>query len=198
LLSRALPLANRRSMIPKMLVLSGTSEQTTVYAGLPSWGTALPLWAADAWLWIELSPTGQVRAAGTGPPSEEPALDGSYSIIVLDCSATGSIPAAWWPRLGRAVLPGGVLFICGLRDMSLHEQIALGAPDLRPSTWHVIEPHEDGAWRLRPDTRPIALWIDSHLAPPYGLRTWLRQIFRRWMPSAPRVACLPVWHEASR
>src|SRR5438105_1645480 len=83
-------------------------------------------------------------------------------------------------------------------DPPLPRQISRAAPTLCPSPWHVIEPQGDGSWRLRPDSRAMQLWFDRHLAPPYGMRTWLRQLRGRWLPSPHKIACLPVWREDIR
>jgi hypothetical protein len=185
-------------------------------AVLPAWSAALPLWAGESWLWIELSASGEVREIyptaveadesrvhGTPARTHELGLarlpGGSLSdIIVVDCRAAGAVPETWWPRFEAALEPGGVLFVCGLRDPALPGRIARNARGLRPAAWEVIEPQEDATWRLRPDNRSAHEWSDRHLNPPFGLRTWLRQIRRRWIPFRHGLACLPVWRELDR
>jgi hypothetical protein len=169
-------------------------------AMLPAWSAALPLWAGESWLWIELSVSGEVGEIY--PTAVDPLVrspGGPLSdIIVVDCRAAGAVPETWWPRFEAALEQGGVLFVCGLRDPSLPGRIARNARGLRPAAWEVIEPQEDGTWRLRPDNRAAQKWSDRHLNPPFGLRTWLRQLRRRWMPFRHGLACLPVWRELDR
>ena len=170
---------------------------------LPAWAAALPLWAGERWLWLTLSPTGLLAIRGDSANTEslqgdDPFASGPYDLVVVHSQRSSPVTPAMWTRLLAALRPGAMLLVCAEGRGHLRDEIATAAPGLSPSTWHVIEPDNEGSWRLRPATRPMHIWCDHHLSPPYSLRSWLRQSLRRWLPSSQRLACLPVWREDSR
>ena len=172
-------------------------------AGVPAWGVAIPLWAAGAWLWIAVPRAGSalvVEGASDGRVSTRPAAGladlpagRTWPLIVLDRLAHGALPTAWWPWISGALAPGGVCFVCGPRRPALPEAARTADPALWPGPWHRVSPRQDGGWYLHPATRAFRRLPNRHWDPPYGLRTWLREVAGEVWPPRSAVDCLPVW-----
>ncbi len=180
----------------------GTGPAHTQGQVLPAWSVALPLWASDHWLWLVPGSSGSVRyrsgaitkilAAKQAPTLDQIPSTISYSLIVLDCRATRKLPDELWSRLAEMLAPGGLLLVCCLRDKRLPGRMRASTCGLSPSTWHVIEPGQEGNWHLRPASSSMRR-LTLELNPPYTTRVWLARILYRWLPQRRTINCLPVW-----
>jgi hypothetical protein len=124
-----------------------------------------------------------------------------WHIIILHGRPGLRVPGHFWRSLAAMLEPGGMLFVCNLKDPSLARQIRAASDTLHPGEWHLIEAAEEGKWRLRPDAWQAEAWFNRHLSVPLGLRSWLRQSFSLWLPyaslDAKKIQVLPVSRDQS-